>query len=73
MIDTEGYDGEIVIDFLTNISLRPIIIFEYIHINHITFKQLIELLKSKKFVFYKIDENVICFPNEFEDIKKYLS
>ena len=34
MVDTEGYDGEIVIDFLSNINLRPIIIFEYIHINH---------------------------------------
>ena len=43
MIDTEGYDGEIVIDFLSKMNLRPIIIFEYIHINH---KHLKNLLKN---------------------------
>ena len=73
MVDTEGYDGAIVIDFLSKFSLRPIIIFEYIHINHETFKKLIKLLTLKKFNFYKIDENVICFPDEFENTKKYLS
>ncbi len=73
MVDTEGYDGEIVIEFLSKLFFRPIIIFEYIHINHETFKKLVKLLKLKKFNFYKIDENVICFPNEFENTKKYLS
>ena len=34
MIDAEGYDGNIVIDFLSNSSLRPIIVFEYIHIKN---------------------------------------
>jgi FkbM family methyltransferase len=73
MIDTEGYDGDIIIDFLTSCSLRPIIIFEYIHINHKTFKKLINLLNLKKFFYFKIDENVICFPEEFGDYKKLFS
>lgn len=73
IIDAEGYDGNIVIDFLYNISLRPIIIFEYIHINHKTFKKLIELLISKKYDFHKLDENVICFPAELENSKKYIN
>ena len=73
MVDAEGYDGKIIIDFLSNISLRPIIIFEYIHIDHITFKKLLDLLILKKFFFYSINENVVCFPNEFGSGKKYLS
>ena len=73
MVDSEGYDGEIVIDFFSKLSLRPIIIFEYIHIDHVTFKKLIDLLISKKFNFYKINENVICFPKEFGNTKKFLN
>ena len=38
MIDAEGYDGKIVIDFLLYSSLRPLIIFEYIHIDNKIFK-----------------------------------
>ena len=72
-IDTEGYDGEIVIDFLSKMNLRPIIIFEYIHINHEIFKKLLEKLINKKFYFYKIDENILCFPTEFGDSTRYLN
>ena len=38
-VDTEGYDGNIVNDFLNNILIRPIIVLEYIHINNNTFKK----------------------------------
>ena len=30
-VDAEGYDVNIINDFLLNLNLRPIIIFEYIH------------------------------------------
>ncbi len=73
VIDAEGYDGDIVIDFLSHISLRPTIIFEYIHINHKTFKNLIGLLILKKYDFHRIDENIICFPAEIENNKKYIN
>jgi hypothetical protein len=66
-IDTEGYDGNIVNDFLKNILIRPIIILEYIHINNDTFKTLINNLEQKKYNFFSIDENLICFPEK--DIK----
>ena len=72
LIDAEGYDGDIVIDFLYNINLRPTIIFEYIHISHKTFKKLIELLVLKKYDFYRLDENVICFPAELKKTKNIL-
>lgn len=70
MIDAEGYDGDIVIDFLSTNTLRPLIIFEYIHINYKTFKEVTKLLTLKKYQYFKIDENLICFPIEFNDKNK---
>ena len=70
MIDAEGYDAKIVIDFLLYSSLRPIIIFEYIHIDNKIFKELLNLLISKKFHYFKINENLICFPIEFDNREK---
>ncbi len=69
MIDAEGYDGNIMIDFLLNNSLRPLIIFEYFHIKNDIFKKLVNLLNSKNFIFYKLDENIICFPKERKELK----
>jgi len=63
-VDTEGYDGNIVNDFLNNILVRPIIILEYIHIDNNTFKKLINNLEEKKYNFFSIDENLICFPEK---------
>ena len=59
-IDTEGYDGSIVIDILNNTKLRPIIIFEYIHVNDFIFKNTLILLNECNYTFFKIDENIIC-------------
>ena len=63
-IDAEGYDGHIVIDFLSTTLLRPIIIFEYIHINNEIFKNLISTIHKKNYVFFSINENMFCFPEE---------
>ncbi len=67
-IDTEGYDGEIVIDFLKKTEIRPIIIFEYIHINKISFEKTLNILNNKKYYFFKIKENVFCIPDEKKQI-----
>lgn len=64
IIDAEGYDGNIVIDLLENSNTRPIIIFEYIHINFNIFNNLIKLLKNKKYSYFNINENLVCFPNK---------
>ena len=72
MVDAEGYDGNIIIDFLSNSSLRPLIIFEYLHIKNDIFDKLVNILISKNFVFYKLEENIICFPKENENLKKLL-
>ena len=67
-VDAEGYDGNIIIDFLSSISLRPIIIFEYIHIKNEIFKILINKLENKKYVFFSINENMFCFPEESKNL-----
>ena len=60
-VDAEGYDGNIIIDFLETCTFDPIIIFEYIHINHEIFKTLLSKLNSKGYYYFKVDENLICF------------
>lgn len=47
-IDAEGHDANIIIDLLNKSNQEPIIIFEYIHIEHQMFKILIQKLNLKK-------------------------
>ena len=70
LVDAEGYDGDIVIDFLSSSLLRPLIIFEYIHISNKTFKKLLNLLILKKYYYFKLNENLICFSEEFNSREK---
>ncbi len=61
-IDAEGYDGKIVLDFLKLDASKPIIIFEYIHIDNNLFIEVVEKLVSSQYKFFSINENLICFP-----------
>ncbi len=63
-IDTEGYDPNIVLDFIETCEMRPIILFEYIHAKNDILKKTLKLLEDKKFDIFKIDENLICLPEE---------
>ena len=63
-IDAEGYDGDIVVNFLNNLNFQPIIIFEFIHIKYDLFKNVIEKLDEKKYRYFSTDENLICFPKK---------
>lgn len=64
LIDAEGYDAEIVIDLLSQSNFRPIIIIEYIHVKLPSMKILKKLLNVKEYKYVKINENLICIPNE---------
>ena len=44
------------IDFLSNNSLRPFIILEYIHINHEVFKKPLRTLETEKYQYIKIEK-----------------
>jgi Mrp family chromosome partitioning ATPase len=70
IVDAEGYDGDIIIDFFKNISIRPIIILEYIHIKNETFKTLIDQLEKQEYFFFSTNENMFCFPKEDEKFIK---
>ena len=63
-IDAEGYDGKIVLDFLKLNFVKPIIIFEYIHIDNNQFIEVVEKLVSSQYKFFSINENLICFPKD---------
>ena len=63
-VDAEGYDGDIVISFLDYINFQPIIIFEFIHIEYDVFLNVIKKLDNKKYNYFSIDENLICFPSK---------
>jgi len=63
-IDAEGYDCKIVYDFLSKSLLRPIIICEYIHSDHNFFSKMVNKLSDNKYIFFSIDENLVCFPAE---------
>ena len=66
-VDVEGYDGDILIDFLNNSKHEPILIFEYIHIRNETLKNLINILISKNYTYFDIQENLICLPKKIEE------
>jgi FkbM family methyltransferase len=63
-VDAEGYDGNIVNDFLDKTNFRTIIIFEYIHIDDKIFKNLIKKLLTKKYLYFSLSECIIAFPKE---------
>ena len=63
-VDAEGYDADIVSDFLRSSLIRPIIILEYLHIPNKKFEDLVNQLKQKKYIYFSLNENMFCFPEE---------
>ena len=63
VMDTEGYDSVLVKDFIENSKLRPVIIFEWIHMKKQIAENIINLLKVNNYEFIKIDKDLICFQN----------
>jgi FkbM family methyltransferase len=61
-IDCEGYDGNIVLDFLLNVKTSPIIIFEFVHIDNNIFEKVMKKLIDKNYLFIAVNENIVCFP-----------
>ena len=63
VVDTEGYDDVLITNFIQNISIRPIIILEWIHIKKKKSENLIELLKANNYKFLKLSKDLICIQN----------
>ena len=65
LIDTEGYDCQIVNDFLLKIKkIRPIIIFEWSHIKNSEFKNTLNLITNNNYSFFPIEDDIFCLPIE---------
>jgi len=48
--------------------------FEYIHIDNNVYQNLINKLLKKEYLFFSVDENMICYPKEIKikiDLKDY--
>ena len=67
-VDAEGYDADIVSDFLKLSSMRPIIILEYLHIPNKKFENLVNQLTKKEYIYFSLNENMFCFPIEDSDL-----
>jgi FkbM family methyltransferase len=67
-VDAEGYDADIVSDFLNSSLIRPVIVLEYLHIPNEKFKDLANQLTEKKYVYFSLNENMFCFPEEDRDL-----
>ena len=70
-VDAEGYDADIIEDFLKTSLMRPIIIFEYLHVSNKKFKDLVDSLNNKKYFFFSLNENMVCFPEEKQEFIKF--
>ena len=65
LIDTEGYDCHIVNNFFLKVKkIRPIIIFEWSHIEYIELESTLNLIINNNYSFFPIGDDIICFPAE---------
>jgi FkbM family methyltransferase len=65
LIDAEGYDCQIVNDFILKIKkIRPIIIFEWSHIKNSEFKNTLNLITNNNYSFFPIGDDIFCIPIE---------
>ena len=60
-VDAEGYDGNIIREFIQKVEARPTIIFEFIHIDHDVFKEVIKLLNQNNYKLFRCGENIVAF------------
>ena len=65
LIDTEGYDCQIVNDFFLKIKkIRPIIIFEWSHIKNSELEDTLYIIIKNNYSFFPIGDDVFCYPLE---------
>ena len=63
-IDTEGYDCNLVNNFLEKIQIRPIIIFEWIHAANLNLKTSLNILIANNYFLLPVKHDLICIPKE---------
>jgi FkbM family methyltransferase len=65
LIDTEGYDCNIVNNFFLKIKeIRPIIIFEWSHIKNNELENTLSNIIKNSYSFFTIGDDIFCYPTE---------
>jgi FkbM family methyltransferase len=65
VIDTEGYDCNIVNNFFLKIkNIRPVIIFEWSHIKQNQLQETLNRMLENKYSFFPTGDDIFCFPIE---------
>jgi FkbM family methyltransferase len=65
VIDTEGYDCNIVNDFFLKIkNIRPFIVFEWSHIKQNELQETLDKMLKNNYLFFPIGDDIFCFPTE---------
>ena len=65
LIDTEGYDCNIVSDFFIKIkTIRPFLVFEWSHIKNIELCNTLNLLIKNNYLFFPVGDDIFCSPIE---------
>jgi len=71
LIDTEGYDSNVVNDFFLKIKkIRPIIIFEWSHIKNNELENTLNTIIKNSYSFFPIGDDIFCFPMEKDILLK---
>jgi hypothetical protein len=71
VIDTEGYDCNIVNDFFLKIkNIRPIIIFEWSHIKQNQLQETLNKMLKNNYSFFPTGDDVFCYPIEKDILLK---
>jgi len=71
VIDTEGYDCNIVNDFFLKIkNIRPIIVFEWSHIKQNELQETLNKMIKNNYSFFPMGDDIFCFPIEKDILLK---
>ena len=71
LIDTEGYDCNVVNDFFLKIKeIRPIIIFEWSHIKNNELENTLNTIIKNSYSFFPIGDDIFCYPMEKDILLK---
>jgi FkbM family methyltransferase len=71
VVDTEGYDCNIVNDFFLKIkNIRPFIVFEWSHIKQNDLQETLDKMLKNNYSFFPVGDDIFCIPREKDILLK---
>ena len=65
VVDTEGYDVNLINNFIKTLDIKPMIIFEWIHAERNEIDLLLQKLQKINYEFFKLGRDLVCFQKGF--------